>query len=881
MAYTPMMQQYLATKEQYKDCILFFRLGDFYEMFFDDAITASKDMEVVLTSKACGDDEKAPMCGVPYHAVETYVARLLEKGHKVAIAEQMEDPALAKGLVKREVIRVITPGTVISQNMLSEKENNFLASIYISGSSAAICWCDISTGEFSAMQAGSEGFQEQILAQLAKLQPKEIIVNLGEEEALWLWEQARTLDKVYISVPATDIFTERSAEDTLKRYFRTASLKSVGLAEEDVPELFFSVGALLGYLKDTQKQDVTHLNELQICDISSYMSLDKATIKSLEITETLFEHSTEGSLLGVLDRCRTAMGSRKMKQWLREPLNRLDQIQERLDAVELLCQDIMLRNELREHLKAIYDLERLTGRMSLGTANARDMIALKQSLAVLPDIKAALSDSGNKLLTELMRQIDPQTELCAEIEASIVDDPPFSIREGGIIKPGFSQELDDIKFSARDAQEWIASLEAKEKERTGIKTLRLGYNKVFGYYIEVSNSFKDKVPENYIRKQTLVNGERFVTPEMKEKENIVISAQGRTNDLEYRLFTALRLKAMGLAAQIQASSHAIAALDVLCSFAESSVKLGYVKPSVNSGDEIVIKKGRHPVIENTIRDGIFVSNDLYINRDDCSMLLITGPNMSGKSTYMRQLALIVLMAQAGCFVPADEAVIGICDRIYTRIGASDNIAMGQSTFFVEMSELAYILNTAGPKSLVILDEIGRGTSTWDGLSIAWAVVDYLTRPGKQVRTLFATHYHELTVLSESVHGVKNLNVDVSESRGSIVFLHKIVEGSASRSYGIHVAKLAGVPNEVLQTAEDRLQMLESGDQPALKLHQAADSYGQQLSMFAAAVQEPTKDQKQQIVKDSALAKKIASVDLMNITPSGAIKELEELKKLLD
>jgi len=870
MALTPMLQQYKDLKEQYKDCLLFDRVGDFYEMYFEDALIGSRDMDVVLTKKSCGEEEKAPMCGVPYHSVETYIARLLEHGHKVAIAEQMEDPALAKGLVKRHVIRVVTPGTVIDPNMLREKDNNFLAAVYVSGSDFGLCWVDISTGEFFAMQQTADRTHEQLLAQLARIEPHEIITNLSEEEAPWLWEQASFFDSLYISVPGGDLFSSEHCLESLSAHYKASTLKSKGLAEEDAPLVFRAAGAVLGYLRDTQMQELSHLNELRIINTGTSMSLDKATIRNLEITETLFEHKLQGSLLGVLDRCGTAMGSRKMKQWLREPLSDLAQIRARLDAVEALASDVILRNNLRDALKAVYDLERLCSRISLGSANAKDLIALKVSLQRIPDIKAELSDADSVLLSEINERISPLAELASEIEDAITDEPPFSVREGGLIRPGYSEELDELNSSSADAQQWIASLEGSERERTGIRNLRVGYNKVFGYYIEVSKSNIDQVPDNYIRKQTLVGGERYITSEMKEMESIVLSAQAKINDLEYRLFTALRLKALDLAPVIQETSAAIAEADVLASFAESSVKLSYVKPEVDGGDEIVITKGRHPVIENTIRDGIYVPNDLYINRDDASMLLITGPNMAGKSTYMRQLALIVLMAQAGCFVPAESARIGVCDKIFTRIGASDNIAMGQSTFFVEMSELAYILNTATSKSLVILDEIGRGTSTYDGLSIAWAVVGFLTDKKRRIRTLFATHYHELTPLADTVRGVRNLNVDVSEADGNIVFLHHIIEGSASRSYGIHVARLAGVPDAVLSDAEERLAVLErsapdlqSGPQkPAPGAEKKPEQV--QLSIFSAG--------------DSVLAEKIRNLDLMNITPSRAIAILEELQE---
>ncbi len=808
MGYTPMMEQYLAVKEEYKDCILFYRLGDFYEMFFDDAITASKVLELVLTKKACGKDQKAPMCGVPYHAVENYIAKMVEHGYKVAIAEQMTDPALSKGIVEREVIRVITPGTVVQASMLSEKDNSYLVSLYFDDKSTGLAYTDISTGEFCAMQFRNDDTYSVLTEELTRIQPKEIITNLDNEEIPILWDFASE-QGIFISKGGERLFGQSRCAKAIRDHYKTAYEKSVGLAMEDVPLLFFSVGSLLAYLKETQKQEVDHLSQLQIKEVGGCMLLDRATIRNLEITESLYDKRSQSSLFGILDCCGTAMGSRKLKMWLREPLIEKTAIQKRLDAVEELTDNILIRNDLKEALRAVYDLERILARISLGTANARDLVALKVSLSVIPDIKNCLESLDSDLLKELDDEIDPLEELCSEIENAIVEDPPYIVREGGLIKKGYSKELDGIYESAKDGRLWIAGLENSERERTGIKQIKVGFNKVFGYYIEISKGYKGDIPDNYIRKQTLVNGERYITPELKEVESVVLNAQSKINDLEYRLFNELRDKVKSLAPAIQKSASAIASSDALCSFAEKSSKLGYVKPVINDGDEIIIKKGRHPVIENTIEDGGYISNDVYINRKERSLLLITGPNMSGKSTYMRQLALIVLMAQAGCFVPADEAVIGLCDRIYTRIGASDNISMGQSTFFVEMSELAYILNTATEKSLVILDEIGRGTSTYDGLSIAWAVVEDLTREGHKIRTLFATHYHELTVLSDRIEGVKNLNVDVSEKDGSIVFLHKIVEGPASRSYGIHVAKLAGVPESVLTAAQKKLDELEN------------------------------------------------------------------------
>ncbi|MBR0596615.1 DNA mismatch repair protein MutS [Sinanaerobacter chloroacetimidivorans] len=870
MQLTPMMQQYMEIKEKYQDCILFFRLGDFYEMFFEDAITASREMEITLTGKNYGQEEKAPMCGVPYHAADSYIAKLIEKGYKVAICEQVEDPATAKGIVKREVVQIITPGTVVSQNMLNERENNYLASVFLHETGAGIAYCDISTGEINTTQLTSAGYTERLLNELVKIKAKEVIANDYANLDGFI-DEMKITSGAYISILPDQYYIRNAAEEFILRQFQVKSLKGLGIEESDLS--IMALGALLAYLFETQKQGLSHLSYLNVYDTAGHMSLDKATIKNLELTETLFEKKIQGSLLGVLDKTHTAMGSRKMKQWLREPLNNLKEIQERLDAVELLSDQILLRNNLKESLKKIYDLERLAGRIACGNANGKDLIALRNSIFVLPDMKSELAACGDSFLEKLEEKMDSLSEIYDLIDQSIQEEPPFTIKEGGIIKEGYSLDLDQIKHSIKDGQSWIAGLEGTEKERTGIKSLKVGFNKVFGYYIEVTKSYFDLVPENYIRKQTLANCERYITPELKEVESVVLNAETKINQLEYEIFLEIRKKIQDYISVIQITSGAVSTLDVLVSFSEVSSKLGYVKPQVNKGDVIRIEKGRHPVIETTIKDGIFVSNDTYVDRKDSSMLLITGPNMAGKSTYMRQTALIVLMSQAGCFVPAEAAQIGIVDRIYTRIGASDNLAQGQSTFFVEMSELAYILNTATEKSLIILDEIGRGTSTYDGLSIAWAVVEYLCNSKYHVRTLFATHYHELTSLEGIMKGLKNLNVDVQEKDGNIIFLHKIVEGSASRSYGIHVAKLAGVPASVLETAQEKLHQLE-----ATAVSIDLDHYEKEL----LAEQSPVKEETEQIsffsFAPNPVVERLKALDLMNITPSQAFGILEDLKK---
>ena len=895
MKVSPMMQQYMDIKAEYQDCILFFRLGDFYEMFFEDAKTASRELELTLTGKNCGQEERAPMCGVPFHSAEGYIARLVERGYKVAICEQMEDPKAAKGIVKREVIQIVTPGTLTSQSMLAEKENNYLAAVHMDAEGLSVAYCDISTGELNVTEYRGEDLYATLLNELVKIKAKEIIVSqtLAEQYDA---DEMKQITEACLDVRSDAFFSVRACEEAIKSQFQTISLTGLGL--DFRPYGVIALGVLLNYLLETQKQSLKHITHVNIYEIGGHMTLDKATLRNLEITETLYDRKVSGSLLGVLDKTHTAMGSRKMKQWLREPLNRADEINLRLDAVESLYDNPLLRNNLKEALKDIYDFERLTGRIACGNANGKDMIALRNSIAVLPELKDGLSElsEDSQLLSNLNEEMDPLTEVYQLIEAAIVEDPPFQIREGGLIKAGFSAELDQLKDSIKDGKHWIANLENSERERTGIRNLKVGYNRVFGYYLEVTKSFYDMIPENYIRKQTLANAERFITPELKEMESLVLNAETKINQMEYDIFCDLREQIEAYIVPIQKTSSAVACLDVLCSFAEVSDRLGYVKPVIDESLELEILKGRHPVIEQTIPDGQFVSNDVYMNDHDTSMLLITGPNMAGKSTYMRQTALIVLMAQAGCFVPCERARIGVVDRIFTRIGASDNLAQGQSTFFVEMSELSYILGSARQRSLVILDEIGRGTSTYDGLSIAWAAVEYLCNEKTHIRTLFATHYHELTVLEDEISGVRNLNVDVSEENGNIVFLHKIVEGSASRSYGIHVARLAGVPKKLLDRAEDKLAELESSASEGSSVHTCEESSttpdSQEKGAKEGKVSKSAKPSKpsgtavegQISLFDFApvsVVERLRDIDLMEITPSQAFRILEELKESLD
>ena len=873
MKVSPMMQQYLDIKEQYKDCILFFRLGDFYEMFFDDALLASKELELTLTGKSCGQEERAPMCGVPFHAADSYIAKLVEKGHKVAICEQTEDPAQAKGIVKREVIQIVTPGTITSQSILSEKENNYLASVYARSDAMSVAYCDISTGELYLTEYKGSDLYDVILNELVKINASEIILSQTFSEE-YPTDEIKKITGAYINILGDAYFSEKSCEEIIKAQFNCISLTGLGL--DFRPCAVPALGSLLNYLLETQKQTLKHLTHITIYEIGMHMALDKATIRNLEITETLYEKKIQGSLLGILDKTHTAMGSRKMRQWLREPLNNAKEINLRLNGVEELYNELIIRNNIKQNLKQIYDFERLAGRIACGNANGKDLIALRNSIAVLPEIKSDLGVLHSEIMQSIDSRICDLSAVYNIIDRAICDEPPFTVKEGSLIKDGYSEELDSLKFSIKDAKTWISTLEGKERERTGIKNLKVGYNRVFGYYLEVTRSYYDLIPENYIRKQTLANAERFITPELKEMEGLVLNAETKINRMEYDLFVEIRNFIEGYIKDIQSTSSAVAELDVLTSFAYVSDKLGYVKPLVDESFELEIVKGRHPVIEQTVSNGMFVSNDTYLNNTNESMLLITGPNMAGKSTYMRQTALIVLMAQAGCFVPCERARIGVCDRIFTRIGASDNLAQGQSTFFVEMSELSYILNNAKARSLIILDEIGRGTSTYDGLSIAWAAVEYLCNDNTHIRTLFATHYHELTALEGERYGVKNLNVDVAEENGNIVFLHKIVEGSASRSYGIHVAKLAGIPKVLLERAQEKLAELETavpsqsvmyGDLTTAVNTKTAETCEEQISMFSFA--------------PNPVVEKLKALNLMEITPSKAFEILEELKSSLD
>lgn len=805
---SPMMKQYLDIKSLHKDSILFFRVGDFYEMFYDDAKTASEELDLVLTGKDCGREERAPMCGVPYHSCEAYIARLVEKGYKVAICEQTEDPAAAKGLVKRDIIRIITPGTVIEDAMLDEGRNNYLASLSIGDTSSGLCFTDASTGECHVTAVPVEGFQSHILDELSRFGPKEILVSEDIKlKAPAVWDFLQTSFGGTVTVRPASGFDEKLTVPLLLNHFGVKSTEEFGI--ETGSPACAAFGAVIEYLYETGKNGNISVNKIDFYTDSQFMRLDMTAVRNLELTETMRTKSKKGSLLWVLDKTKTAMGKRLMRSWLEKPLVNIAQINMRQNAVEELCSGTVLRGETAERLSGIKDIERLMTKVVYGTASARDLIAVSVTARRFPGIKAVLENSGCKMLKEICSDIDPLEDITGLIDAAITDEPPVSVREGGIIRSGYNDEVDTLRSVMQNSTGFLSEIEAREKERTGIKNLRVRYNKVFGYYIEVTNSFLDKVPDDYIRKQTLTNCERFITEELKEIEKQVLTAKDRIFQLEYEIFDGIRKRTAGELKRFQKTASAIARLDVLCSFAETAVANRYCRPLVNNSGNVMIKAGRHPVVEQVINTP-FVSNDTFLNMDTDRCAIITGPNMAGKSTYMRQAALIVLMAQTGSFVPADMAEIGVVDAVYTRVGASDDLAAGQSTFMVEMSEVAEILKSATKHSLLILDEIGRGTSTFDGMSIARAVLEYVADKRKLgAKALFATHYHELTEMENELSGVKNYNIAVKKRGDDITFLRRIVRGGADDSYGIEVAKLSGIPSSVIERAKQILKQTEA------------------------------------------------------------------------
>lgn len=852
---TPMMQQYMQIKEQHKDALLFFRLGDFYELFFEDAITAAKELEITLTSRNCGLDKRAPMCGVPHHSAEGYIARLIEKGYKVAICEQLEDPSEAKGIVKRDVVRVITPGTLLEESMLDEKSNNYLLSLYNSDDIWGISFVDVSTGEFLISQLE----YDRLIDELTRINPSEIIVDeVIIEERSDVVHAIKERLGAYITSYHSWAYDRETSYRRLLRHFNVHSLEGYGCAQ--MPYGICAGGALISYLSDTQKNALQHINKIQTYHIERYMVLDFYTRRNLELVETMRSKQKKGSLLWLIDKTNTAMGGRLIKNWVQQPLTSQTEINKRLNAVDELTQDQYLMDQLRENLNLVYDIERLMGKICYGNANARDLIALRESIKILPEIKSLLEKCSSELLQEIHDHVDTLEDIFSLIDGSIVDNPPITIKEGNIIKDGFDEQLTKYRTALTEGKSWIASLESREKERTGIKNLKVGFNKVFGYYIEITKSYLDQVPDNYIRKQTLVNSERYIVPELKEVEDNILGAEEKSVLLEYELFTRIREDIAHEVERIQTTANNMALLDAIWSLAKVALDNGYVKPTITNDGVIHIIDGRHPVVENTLSNQQFVPNDTYLDMEENRITILTGPNMAGKSTYMRQVALIVLMAQIGSFVPAEEATIGVVDRIFTRVGASDDLAAGQSTFMVEMSEVANILNNATPNSLLILDEIGRGTSTFDGLSIAWAVVEYICdNKNIAAKTLFATHYHELTELEGRYDGVKNYKVAVKESGDDIIFLRQIVKGSADKSFGIQVAKLAGLPIPVVERAKVILSELEEADAHNISRQ---DELSHQITFFNSG--------------PSEIERTLQDIDINNTTPMEALTILSEL-----
>lgn len=870
--YTPMMQQYLQTKEEYKDCILFYRLGDFYEMFFDDAITVSKELELTLTGKNCGTTERAPMCGIPYHAVEGYLNKLVANGHKVAICEQVEDPKLAKGLVKREVIRIVTPGTNTDIQALDETKNNYIMCIVYVADKYGVSIADVSTGDYFVTEVDNE---RKLIDEMNKFNPTEIVCNESFYMSGLDFDDMRHRLGITISALEAWYFSDDLAENTLKDHFHVKSLEGLGLSDYGCGVI--AAGALLKYLYETQKNELDHISAIHPYSTGKYMLIDSSSRRNLELVETLREKQKRGSLLWVLDKTKTAMGARMLRSYVEQPLIDKAEIEKRQDAIEEINEHVITREELREYLNPIYDLERLVTRVTYLSANPRDLIAFKNSIAMLPPIKALLTDFKGAMLTEIENDMDSLEELYELIEGAINDDPPILVREGEIIKDGYNADVDKYRKAKTEGKTWLAELEAKERDKTGIKNLKIKYNKVFGYYLEVTNSYKELVPEYFTRKQTLANAERYITPELKELEDMILGAEDKLAALEYDLFCDVRNKIAEQVVRIQQTAKAVAKLDVFVSLAVVAEQNNYCRPKMNENGIIDIKGGRHPVVEKMIHNEMFIDNDTYLDNGNNRIAIITGPNMAGKSTYMRQTALIVLMAQIGSFVPATSARIGIVDRIFTRVGASDDLASGQSTFMVEMNEVANILRNATSNSLLVLDEIGRGTSTFDGLSIAWAVVEHISNPRLLgAKTLFATHYHELTELEGKLNNVHNYCIAVKEKGDDIVFLRKIVKGGADKSYGIQVAKLAGVPDSVIDRAKEIVEELIANDITAGTRKLVVDNSSRkkkekldevdlaQMSLFDT-------------VKDGDIIDELRNADVGNMTPLEALNKLYELQ----
>ncbi len=863
---SPMMKQYMEVKQANEDAILFFRLGDFYEMFFRDAEIASKELEITLTGRDCGLEARAPMCGVPFHSADAYIARLIAKGYKVAICEQVEDPKTTKGIVKREIIRVISPGTLLDTNVLDEKKNNYLCCVYREEKGCGIAFGDITTGEISVTWFEGEGYLFRLYNEIGRYHPSELLTNSGcsdEAQFAAFLDDRFSLRTGYLDQAC---FEEAAAREALEKQFHTKDFSSVGLEEQYY--CLRACGAMFGFLQETQKVSLEHLREIHTYTDGEFMDLDLNTRRNLEITETMREKSKAGSLLSVLDQTSTAMGARQLRKWLEQPLVNCVEIRKRLNAVNELFADGMLRQELIRVLKGMLDIERLMSKIAYKSANARDLVSFRNSIRVLPDIKKMLEHCKSALLMEQFCDLDPLEDLYFLLERAIDDEPPFSVREGGMIKRGYHEQVDTYRKAMKDGKQWISELEQTERERTGIKNLKTGYNKVFGYYLEVTKTYQDKVPDHYIRKQTLANCERYITDELKKLEDTILSAGERIAVLEYELFEQILKKIEHNLARIQKTIRAVAVTDCLCSLAAVAVEYHYCMPEINLSDKIVIQDGRHPVVEQMQKNNLFVPNDTLLDRQENRLAMITGPNMAGKSTYMRQVALITLMAQIGSFVPAASAQIGVVDKIFTRVGASDDISSGRSTFMVEMSEVAYILQHATPKSLLILDEIGRGTSTFDGLSIAWAVIEHVVDPKiLGAKTLFATHYHELTELEHQLPGVKNYCIAVKKRGDDVVFLRKIIRGGADDSFGIEVAKLAGVPSSVLKRAKKILLSLEAGqrENDTKKLPQVENEEPEsQVGMFD--------------LRGSEVLEQLKQIDVSTMSPIEAMNCLYQMQK---
>lgn len=857
---TPMMRQYLETKEGYNDCILFYRLGDFYEMFFQDAVIASRELELTLTGKDCGLEERAPMCGVPYHSANVYISKLLSRGYNVAVCEQMENPKEAKGLVRREVTRVITPGTVTSSEMLDEKKNNYLAAVYLADDACGLAFSDISTGELYAVQIDTPD-RGAVFNEIARYKPSELIMNHYADEVIG--QAARKRFEVAVN-SYDDYFEFENAQNSLLNYFSTDEVIDLGLDRKE--HSMRAVGAMIAYFERTQKSALKYINTVNTYEINQYMDIDLSSRRNLEITESMRERTKRGSLLWVLDKTKTSMGARLLMQWLEKPLINNEQINRRLYSVRELVDNVMVRDDISEALSGIYDISRILGRVSLGSCTPRDVLSLNTSVARLPALKKALENCKSPMLSQLYEELDELRDMDYMIGNAIVDDPPAQIRDGGVIRPGYHEQIDLLRSAMEEGKKWILQLEEQEREKTGIKNLKINFNKVFGYYIEVTKSNLSHVPEYYARKQTLANCERFITSKLKEIENLVMSSTERIINLEQHAYDDLMEQIMGYAPRLKRTCEVVAVVDTLVSLAEVAYKNNYVMPELVNTGEITIRDGRHPVVEKMLKDELFVPNDTHLNDDDLRLAVITGPNMAGKSTYMRQVALIVLMAQIGSFVPASSARIGVVDKIFTRIGASDDISSGQSTFMLEMAEMSNILINATKNSLLILDEIGRGTSTFDGLSIAWAVAEYILNKKRiGAKTLFATHYHEMTQLEGTVEGVKNYHISVKKRGDGITFLRKVLPGESDGSYGIEVAAIAGVPEEVTARAKKILKKLEKDENVYTpKKEKSADEVSAQIG-FEDMVY-------------AQIAKELKELDVSTYTPIEALNKLYELSE---